>query len=212
MCDLDWNDFRDIYQYGLPAGNFEECAYYLPRAFAYVRAQQEGWAGYLSGLIHFISIHADQLANANRTLDRVREALKSCFESWTANFEVIHRDRAACEEKGWGLQFQDTVINSENICELIDELCRELVHSDVAVAFIEGLASPDATTIQSAWYLELVREFNWGFMKGGTINNRGVLKPLRDKTLWEHHAAVVLDTLVPTCPSPTYWNDTLFFI
>ncbi len=210
--DLDWSDFRTVFQYGMPAGDFRECAFYLPWAFAHLHDLRDDHLEYLSDMIRWTSLHAEELANANRTSDRVREALQSCLERWTAAFEVFHFDRPACQEKGWGLQYQDFVSNSNVVCTLIDELCREKAFADVAVTFTESLASTRGAAIRSAWYLELVREFNFGSHHGARKKYRSVLTALRDEARWKHHAAVVLETLVPTCPSPTYWNDTLFFI
>ena len=32
-AELDWQDFRCLFQVGLPAGTYEESAYFLPYAF-----------------------------------------------------------------------------------------------------------------------------------------------------------------------------------
>ncbi|HWL92737.1 MAG TPA: hypothetical protein VNT79_04315 [Phycisphaerae bacterium] len=33
-----------------------------------------------------------------------------------------------------------------------------------------------------------------------------------DEELWKRHAAVVIETILPTTKSPTYWDRTLFFV
>lgn len=197
----------------MPAGTFAESAYYLPWAFGYLRENREEAFEYLGSLVHWISEHANELRNVHETIRQVRKAMDDCLTDWTREFEVVHLDEEACRAGGCGILYHDYVMQSGIVCELIDSLCREKADADVAVQFVDRLASKDATPTQSAWFLELVNQFNCGhFRDWKRWRHRKVLTALKDDSLWRHHAAIVLEKAAPNTRSPTYWDETLFFL
>lgn len=209
--DLDWSDFRDIFQVGLPAGNFEECAFYFPWAIAYVRDQRDDAGEFMSNLVWWASDHHDELIAAERLIDRVRDAMKACLEHWTNFFEF----EQSAEPTRNAIRFNPpSVKNSGTVCEFIDELCRFRTHADIAVDFLEAISAPTATPIQSAWYLEIVYQFTCGFCRLATksqLRKRAILTPLGDVARWHHHANVVRATIAKSHPSPDYWEQVLHF-
>lgn len=211
--ELDWRDYRDIFQCGMPAGEIPESGYFLPWAFGYLRDLPCDANEYLLSLIHWISENASILNDANHTFDQIQVALNECLLYWTADFTVTHLNEDACRARGWGLAYDDLVTNSFIVTELLDALCKEKAHANIAIEFVSTLASKSATPIQSAWFLELVNEFNCGhFRDWKRHRHRKTLTPLKDESLWKQHAAVVIERIAPITESPTNWDDTLFFL
>jgi len=121
----------------------------------------------------------------------------------------VHYDRAACKEKGLGLQYQDIVENSDILCTLIEELVYCRTHADWADELIESLAARANNPIQSAWFLEYIRACYSGIYK---LRGERIKELVHDRELARYHADIVLETLVPQEQSPTYWNDVFLIV
>ncbi|HWL92738.1 MAG TPA: hypothetical protein VNT79_04320 [Phycisphaerae bacterium] len=131
--ELKWRDFKFIYHAHLPAASYLEGGYYLPWALGLLRDQPLEASEYLGDLIWWISEHAADLDDRSNTIDRVRGALKDCFKKWTESFEVLPDEPASyCNANG-------LVINSEIVCNVIDELLLHQSNTGVAVEFIESI-------------------------------------------------------------------------
>jgi len=203
--DLRWHDFQCVLGPFLPAGTYEESAYFLPLAFDYLLAHDDEALDLVTSLVWFASEYAPQLER-DGALDAVREALRSCFGRWSGQFIIHHFDQDACHAKGWGL-YRDDVQHSETVMETANDLIRFRVHRDIAIAFFADLAAAESDPIKSAWFLESVRA-RLSNVVYRPPKHPDIRKLLDDDELAAKHAAVVRHTYPGFDPAATYWRDT----
>ena len=98
--DLKWHDFQCLLGPFLPAGTYEESAYFLPLAFDDILTHDDDALDLVTSLVWFASEYASQLQRDN-SLDAVRTKLKYCIDQWTGDFTILHFDHDAYREKGW---------------------------------------------------------------------------------------------------------------
>jgi hypothetical protein len=146
------NEFRAIFHFGV-LGTFEELAYFLPLALRCMFRNPDDALEFMNGVIFFISDSTEELKNAS-LLEPSRDALTKIFHKWTEAFKVVHYDKDACKAKGWVLEYDDIVENSQIVCELIDELWRRKTHKDLADDLTKSLANQFQSRVKSAWLLE----------------------------------------------------------
>lgn len=204
---MTWRDFSALFAVGLPIGEYTESVYYLPAALEYIFHRKNGFNEFFGALISFISEHAKRL-DADQLLEPSVQALRECFDSWTSKFAVRHYDREACEAKGWGLLYEDLVENSGEVTELMAELVDGKAHASLADSLFRSLADRHGDPIKAAWFLECVREMRSGVCKNVLKNRSAIHSIINEQPLLQYHAQLVLDHLVDSEPSPTYWNDT----
>ncbi len=201
--ELGWSEFRDLFAVGLPAGSYEESVYFLPLAIEYMCSGKEGAFEFFSSVIHFVSDHAEQLSD-DQLLIPVQNAFQECFEKWTSTFRVQHYDREACKRMGSGLYYCDLVENADFVCELIWELISFKTLAHWADVMVESLASRHSDPIKSAWFLHCILQMR----RGDYEAEREILVTLNaDQPLIEYHGGIVLEHLVPSEASPTYWEE-----
>ena len=207
--DLQWNDFQCLLGPFLPAGTYEESSYFLSLAFEYILSHDDDDAHELvTSLVWFASENAHELRRDN-VLDAVRSKLTQCLDYWTAQFDVAHYDREACQEKGWGLAYSDHIQNFETVMEAISDLLRFKAHDDLALSFYADLAGSKSDAVKSAWFLGCVRAYLerkdvYRLLKKSTE----IRQLLDDEELAIRHAATVRETLPGYGAEPTYWHDT----
>ncbi len=153
---LSWSDFQVLLGPHLPAGAFEESVYFLPLAFDYVRTGEEAVTDVVTSIVWFVSTFADEMGQ-DGVLAACRAGQAEMLSSWTSTFQLVHYDRMACKAKGWGLEYQDLVQYSDNICCLTCDLVRFDRHQDIAVDFYQRLAQSTEHDVSAAWLLELWR-------------------------------------------------------
>ncbi len=212
--EMDWNQFREIFQVGLPAGVYEEVVYFLPFALGYALRHPSDALEYLAGVVSWVSENDSAL-----TRDNLREPVRNCFRhligGWTETFKVIHFDEQTCRSKGFGVKFYDYVENSDSVVQMIEDLLRFEKQQDLADEFVAGLAGQEDTGLQSAWLLELAHELRQRYVYWpGRIQGENVTrlpfptldKLILDMDLLQSHLNRIRNTLVAEEPSPTYWR------
>ncbi len=153
-ADLTWHHFAQFFG-PVPAGTFDEVAYFLPLAFRHMQAKRDGYGENLAGFVYWLSDSQDDLARVGATA-MVTAELRRTLDAWTETFHVTHHDKDACRAKGWTLDYADHVDCSEDVAELVHGLVKQKAFAEVAEAFIAGLAASDAAS-EAAWYLEFTR-------------------------------------------------------
>ncbi len=204
--DLKWHDYQCILGPFLPAGTYEESAYFLPLAFDYVLKNDEDALDLVTSLVWFTSEYALQLKH-DSALDAARTKLKQCFTQWTGDFVIRHFDRDACRGQGWGLSYFDYIRHSETVGEATNDLIRFETHGDLALAFFTDLAIAESDAVKSAWFLECARAH---------LSNDAYCPPehvqiqqlLDDQELVSKHSAIVRRSLPTYDSDATYWRDT----
>jgi len=204
---LTWREFRALFAVGLPIGEYTESVYYLPLALEYIFHRKNEFFEFFSEVISFISEHAIRL-EADQLLEPSLGVLRECFDSWTSEFIVKHYDRDACKAMGWGLLYEDLVENSGEVTELMEELVFYKTHAAVADTLFRSLADRRGDPIKSAWFLECVREMRSGMCKNVLKKRNAIHSTINEQPALQYHAQIVLDHMVASEPSPTYWNDT----
>ena len=212
--ELDWSDYRDLFNLCDGPTVYEDRVYFLPFAFEYLRTNSRDGFEYLSNVIWFVSEKEPQLSRDGLTVS-CRKAVTTCFQQWTSRFTVVHYDTAACRAKQWVIDHSDIVENGQFAAELLGDLLRFQTHGDLAVELSSSLIAPGHTDTQAAWFLELGRS-PWGFagpsdlgsFRSQAIGAGQVIPDLfTNRDLLQREYDRLRETLVRTEPSPTYWPD-----
>jgi hypothetical protein len=189
---LTFGDFRTIFHWSTPAGTYEETVYFLPLALDYMWHKPDEAREFFSGLMCFVSENVERLRQ-DGLLSHIQRVFHSCFENWTGRFIVQHFDKAACEEKGWKLQYSDYVLNSEAVQELLEDLRRYPACEPLGSELLNSLVSAGGGP-KSAWLLEFA--------------SKTPLVPFERELLLKHYLSIQ-PTLVASERSPTYWPGIL---
>jgi hypothetical protein len=206
--ELTWSDFRTLLGPHLPAGTYQEVAYFLPLAFRYIREHPDEALDLCSSLVWFCSEYSKQL-QADGFLESVREAIAGLLHHWTKSFELMHFDELACRAKGWRTKHFDHVKNSEVVYQSLEDLVEYVANADLAETFISGLASFQGDPTRAAWLVEAVRSLDDPYhppdipLVTGFANDLQLLRRAVD--------VAVSDTEIRTA-SPTYWEDTCILL
>ena len=204
--DLKWHDFQCLLGPFLPAGTYEESAYFLPLAFDYILTHDDDAFDLVTSLVWFASEYASQLQRDN-SLDAVRTKLKYCIDQWTGDFTILHFDHDACREKGWRHNYFDYIRHSETVMEATNDLIRFKVHDDLAITFFGDIAAVDSDPVKSAWFLESARAHVSRDVRHPPRHPQ-IHQLLDDEALAIKHSTVVRDSLPSYDPAATYWRDT----
>lgn len=204
--ELRWGDFKTLLGPHLPAGAYEEVAYFLPLAFDYIRSDAAVALDLCSSLVWFCSEYKDQLAS-DKAIDTAREQLLGLLREWTSQFKVAHFDRSMCLEKGWvKKEYFDLVDKSETVCQTLCDLVEYAAHADLADRFLLELIDFGPDAVKASWLLELMRAREDVYHP--PQNQRLDLASADNALLL---AAYKLTQTVAEIrdASPTYWRDAL---
>ena len=153
---LKFYHYGKIYHFGTPAGEYSEVVYFLASALDYLEENPEDALECLSNIMFFISDNKEKLGK-DGMLDKCESRIIQIFLRWTAQFEVVHFNKKACEKKQWVLDYADIVKNSQVVYELIEDLCNHNL-VDWAEKLINLLMDDEQNEICSAWLIEFARE------------------------------------------------------
>jgi len=210
---LSWSEFRDIFRVGIPAGTYEETVYFLPIALHEMRLKPRDGLEYMSGVCSFVADSVQRL-EADSLLRPTMEAITDVFRAWTSRFVVTHYDAEACRKKGWTIDHQDIVENSQEVSELIADLWRYPAFPDLGDRLIEDLARPQGDEAKSAWFLEYARAALHDFATWPndlnmvpTKTSRVIPRLVQDRKLLQEHYDRILPSIAAATQSPTYWQE-----
>lgn len=204
--DLTWHDYQMLLGPFLPAGTYEESAYFLPLAFDHLLSCEDNSLDLVGSLVWFTSEYSYQL-DRDGVLDVARSKLRQCLDHWTSHFTVIHFDADACRKKGWGLKYLDLVRNSNTVMEATNDLVRFKKHNDLALGFFADLAAAEVAPVRSAWFLESVRSHVCKDVYQPP-RHPAISSLLDSETLARQHWRTVRESLPSYRKSSTYWLDT----
>ncbi len=83
--------YQDILGPFLPAGTYEEAAYFLSRAFDHIRSHDDDGLDLVTSLVWFISEYQKRL-EADGVLAACRDLMESCFDQLVASELVAFAD------------------------------------------------------------------------------------------------------------------------
>lgn len=203
---MTWLHFQQILGPFLPAGSYEEAAYFLPLAFDHIQSHDDDALDLITSLAWFISEYRSQL-EADGAIEASRDLMSRCLNQWTAAFNVIHFDRTGCEEKQWRLRYFDYVKHSEAVAEGTCDLVRFTANADLAIELYRRVARKDASPIEAAWFLEFARQHFTDDVRKPPKHGE-IKKIIEDKQVAERSAQVVASGLEGFVDFPSYWRDT----
>lgn len=206
--NLRCNDYRNLLGPFLPAGAYEESVYFLPLAMDYLCSHEDEALDLITSIVWFASEYAKQL-DSEGMLHATRERLREILRHLTCQFTVIHFDRKACAQKGWGNPSFNLVHNAEVVCVGTSDLVRFKTHQDLAEEFTLSLAHHDGDPIKAAWFLEYARCQSDVYTPPEIPS---ITSLLSDRLLLEQAASVVIEKVMPNESSPNYWDDTFAFL
>ena len=205
--ELRWGDFKTLLGPFLPAGTYEEVAYFLPLAFDLIRSDEHVALDLCSSLAWFCSKYNEQL-EADKVRGAARNELLDLLRYWTSRFKLTHFDRSECVAKGWvKLQYLDLVERSETVCQMLTDLYEYATHADIADRFVLELMNFDADPIKAAWLLELLRARQEGVYRPPSIP--GLKLASADHGLLSAAYEIARKSGEIRDSSPTYWGDTM---
>lgn len=204
--DLEFSEYRILFGIARCVGAYDELVYFLPHAFNYVKNNPDDGFECTSEIIHFISSEAESLER-DALIEPCRNEFCLWFEQWTRAFIVQHYDELACKEKGWVIRYNDIVLKSQFISDLIDDLVRHKSQTDLAEKMIETLAQNDSNDTRSAWLLEYAREVRVGTGSFEARGNPKIERLITNTQLLQTHYDRIANTVVAQEKSPTYWLD-----
>jgi hypothetical protein len=205
--ELRWGDFKTLLGPFLPAGTYEEVAYFLPLAFDLIRSDRSVALNLCSSLAWFCSEYNEQL-ETDRVGGAARDELLSLLCEWTSQFKLTHFDRSMCVAKGWvKLQYLDLVEGSETVCQMLSDLSEYATHADIGDRFILELVNFGTDPIKAGWLLELLRARQCDVYRPPAI-------PRLELASADHGLLSAAYEVIQTSgeirgPSPTYWRDTM---
>ena len=187
----------------LPAGTYEEAAYFLPLAFDHLRSAGDGAVDLTTAVIGFVYQNAEALTR-DGVLDDCRAALSDCLWHNVRDFTITYFNRDACAAKGWRRPYRNDVPRSDEVFQILVDLEQFKRHADLADAFLTQLAdSPNP--IPSAWFLELARAQTDAFRP---LFRPALTRLLSKTTLLATKRRLVEEQCAATVTaSPTYWSD-----
>jgi hypothetical protein len=200
---LTWSDFKIIFHWGTPAGSYDEIVYFLPLALRLMKNNPRDSLEFMPGVLCFIE-HEIQRLESDSLDQSTRRAIEEIFQAWTSRFVVVHYDVAACRAKGWTLDHDDIVENSQSVLELVENLQTFPAFPEFADELITSLAIQQEYPIQSAWFLEYARLDSSIRLIEVTPAQRRLIE---DRVLLQDHYDRIARTIVPRTASPTYWPD-----
>ncbi|HYT55363.1 MAG TPA: hypothetical protein VEQ38_11675 [Verrucomicrobiae bacterium] len=202
---LTWSHFNIIFHWGTPAGTYQEIAYFLPRALHHIKNNPRDALEFMSGVLCFVESNIRSL-ESDSLHRKTAEAIHEIFEVWTSEFVVIHYGTDACRERGWELDHQDIVQNSQSVMQLIEDIQSFPAFPELADELIQSIASQHDDHVRSAWFLEYAREMqDWSgtFIKSSATQARF----FKDRDLLQDHYNRISSNIVAASNSPTYWAD-----
>ena len=217
---LGRREFDIIFTISGCTAQYDEQVFYLPYAFRCLAVHPSEGEDFLADLVHFLSTNAESL-RGDHLLDACLESVRSLFRAWTADFQVVHFDAAACRAKGWGLDHSDYIVNSQTVRELIDCLLRYQPNSDLAEELVNRWRRADRTEVDSACLLEFAKEERdaWDYYSrtypGKDRENtptrfvRSIREIVSDNIFLQAELDRIHDTVVKNEESPTYWPDLI---
>ncbi len=147
-------DFRDLLNANVPAGTFDEVAYYLPLSINYLCIEFEDQLEMINGWVDFIYENKNFINNYFNI--KVEDILNQVFICLTKNFKVIQINEVECKTLNLD-------INNSRYVENLELLCYMFVRANL---YNEG----------SAWIRRKVEE-----LKNGTITQKKWLYKLYEK-------------------------------
>lgn len=199
---LSWRHFREVFSAEWPGTMYQKQVYFLPLAINYIFEQRENYGEFFLGVVDFISMHSEQLSR-DGLLGPTKKCVFDCLRKWTKSFEVVHYDKEACQDRGWGLEYNDIVSNCYSVIEILVQFAEKKTHGDWVDEFVEDLVKSPDDPLKSAWVIEIASQYP------PTLRRRRphLAKVLYDDSLLKLHAQRVLNRFVKNSPSPTYWTD-----
>lgn len=201
--DLDWRQYRALLGPYSTAGTYEEVVYFLPLAFDYVLRHDGDALDLITSLVWFSSQYETNLRQ-DRLHNSVRDRLRICLAHWTRDLQIIHFDREACRQKGWGLQYNDYVVHSEVVCQCNEDLVRFKDHADLALEFTKSLADHQQDKTKASWFLHYSAA---RFDAYTPPNDKQIRAILEDRSLLLGAASFVSSQFTGEERQSTYWND-----
>jgi len=204
--DLTFSEYRTLFDLSRCVGTYDQLVYFLPLALQYIKENPGDGFECLSQVIHFVSAEVG-LLKRDGLIDPSRREMRLWFEQWTKSFTVQHYDKQACRQKGWVIEYDDIVHNSQLVSELIDDLVRFRTHADLAEEMVQSLARPAQDYTRSAWFLEYARQVRTGYLDLEAQSNLKIHRLIADNQLLQCHYDLILNTVVAQEESPTFWSD-----
>lgn len=204
-AELRWGDYKTLLGPHLPAGTYEEIAYFVPLAFDCIRTETTAALELCSSIVWFSSQFKERLT-ADKVCDSVRAQLLGLLRLWTSAFKVVHFDRSMCLEKGWvKLQYFDLVETRETVCQMLCDLVEYSANADLADRFIVELINFSKDPVKAAWLLELLRARDDVYHP--PPSQRLELASADHTLLFAAYQLARTKAEIGEC-SPTYWCDT----
>jgi len=202
--EMGYQELKQFFGPHITAGTYEEVIYFLPLAYDRIRTDRSIAWDLIRSVVWFISEYSEELGK-DHLLVSCRSGMSELLGYWTSQFEVDHFDKAACQEKGWGSEYEDHVVYSNLVRLCLTGLYEYEKHRDRAVTFCDRLIKAIRDPYAAAWLLELWRsQGDIGLILSDpklseSINNMQMIKNAAE--------TIQGSSLVGETGFQTYWPD-----
>ena len=93
--ELGWEQLYCIFQSYLPAGTYEECAYFIPFALNFIQGDDDGAPDLIFNFIWWISEYMERLKN-DSIYEEIMRAIESLFVDIVKQFILVKKADGTC--------------------------------------------------------------------------------------------------------------------
>jgi len=209
--DFGFVEYSMLFGPNLPAGTYDEVVYFLPAAIEFLKNLGSDCLEVLDAIVGFCSINKALLEDDGYLL-LVENKIFQCLTAWVEEFNIIHFDREACKEKGWGLEYLDIIENSEYVIEMISELIKFRAFEDIAYKFVHFLTDNLNNKVMASWFLECSASKFYANIPIPLVEtvwrNGKIYAFLTDQTLLKKAYSSIFEDAISST-NTTYWRDRL---
>ena len=193
LDELNADDLMCIFQSYLPAGEYSECAYYLPRAMEYVVEDLPDACSVLDNLLYWMHENAERLAQ-DHLFEPLQEKFIAIFRTDLQSFELdasphpypLHGDRV------------------NTMFEVWNKLPR---YNSLGDRLLVECLQPPSSYSQAAWIVYFLKDYYSGFSYAQ--DSRLITSWSQDHSLQQAVCNILLEASLGNDMLCNYWDKCL---
>jgi hypothetical protein len=194
--DLGWFELACIFQSYLPAGTYEECAYFIPYALDFIAMSHDESSCLLENFILWFGDNplddAYFLLKRDGLLDPIMERLHGYLLEWTSRFDLIENKDGFLYPKNCG-----------EVTTMFAALNRSFQFYGKGDEWISEVLLPPKTYFQAAWFIY--------FLQATTLKSELISSLRKDSDLKEVALNIIYDNVLSCSDQQMleYWDREL---
>ena len=193
LDELNADDLMCIFQSYLPAGEYSECAYYLPRAVEYVIGDLPDACSVLDNLLYWMHENAERLAQ-DHLFETLQEKFIAIFRTDLQSFELdasphpypLHENRVKTLLEAWNKLPRYNSLGDRLLVECLQ---------------------PPSSYSQAAWIVYFLKDYYSGFSYAQ--DSRLITSWSQDHSLQQAVCNILLEASLGNDMLCNYWDKCL---